>query len=242
MSGTSAEPAEPFYRFDGLESESFEPRLFDLSWLRDNNLVKRENTQGRGCTAHIQYVDQALVLRRYYRGGAVRHLSQDQYVWNGLERTRPFAEYNLLLEMTRLGLPCPKPYACQVVRSGLFYRGALIMHEIQRTATLADILFKRVLTNDEWVALGVCLRRFHDASVFHSDLNANNVLLNDKGEVFLIDFDRSRFRSGHGRLWKIATLKRLQRSILKCQAKSDTFYYSPAGWDALHDGYLSQQT
>lgn len=242
MSHANTAALRTFHRFDSLDRDSFEPRLFNLDWLRKNQLITQESAQGRGLTAHFRFDDTALVLRRYRRGGFVRHLTQDQFIWTGLERSRPYAEFSLLLELSRLGLPSPRPYACEVVRSGLFYRGSLIMHEIPNATTLADTLSKREVTDTEWTALGVCLRRFHDASVYHSDLNAHNVLLGEKDAMFLIDFDKSRIRPGHGRGWKLSTLNRLQRSILKCQLHSDTFFYSPSAWNTLQDGYFSVDT
>ncbi|MBX2880595.1 MAG: 3-deoxy-D-manno-octulosonic acid kinase [Granulosicoccus sp.] len=240
MSDARTQSGRTYYRCDGIDEHSLEPRLFDPAWLHENNLITSQSSQGRGFAAHISFEEQALVLRRYCRGGLVRHFSHDQFVWLGLQRARPYCEFELLREMTRLGLPCPRPYACQVVHSGLYYSGALIMHEIPQAATLADILCRREVSDLEWTAVGACLRRFHDASVYHSDLNANNILLNNEGEVFLIDFDKSCFRRGTGGQWKSATLKRLKRSIMKCRAKADIFYFDPAHWDVLRDGYLAQ--
>lgn len=239
MSTPSSPTDQCFHRFDGLDPKAFDPRVFDSDWLRRHQLITQENTQGRGVTAHLVFDEQALVLRRYRRGGFIRLLTKDQFVWTGLKRTRPYAEFDLLLELMRLGLPSPRPFACEVSRSGWFYRGALIMHEIPGATTLADTLSRREFTEAEWTALGVCLRRFHDASVYHSDLNANNVLLDNNGDIFLIDFDKSRIRPGHEKNWKVSTLKRLHRSIMKCQVNSETFFFSSANWNTLQDGYHS---
>ena len=119
------------------------------------------------------------------------------------------------------------------------------MHEIPNTTTLADTLGQREVSKTEWTALGVCLRRFHGASVYHSDLNAHNILLDDKGDIFLIDFDKSRIRSrqgqgkdeGKGKRWKLSTLNRLQRSLKKCQENSEPFFYDHSDWDTLQQGY-----
>ena len=57
-------------------------------------------------------------------------------------------------------------------------------------------------------------RSFHDAGVWHADLNARNILLDADDEIFLVDFDRARFTPGRavagGR-----NLARLKRSLLK---------------------------
>ena len=47
------------------------------------------------------------VLRHYRRGGLVAPLLGDKYVWNGRTRSRGFAEFALLAELARRGLPVP---------------------------------------------------------------------------------------------------------------------------------------
>jgi len=228
-----------YYRFDKSREADCEPRLFDRQWLVANGLVSGESSLGRGTTCTFNFDQRSLVLRHYRRGGAVRHLSADCYLWRGLEESRPRAEYTLLQIMVQQGLPCPRPYACRVERSGLTYRGALIMEEIRQSCSLAELLTQREVADAEWRAIGQCIRRFHDAAVFHSDLNANNILLDSQSRVYLIDFDKSGMRPGQGRHWKSANLKRLQRSILKCRTRADTFFFSPAQWPVLTEGYRS---
>jgi len=213
-------------------------RLFDPQWLRAEALITRQTRAGRGTTTVFRYGERDLVLRPYHRGGAARHLSTESFLWTGLPRTRPWLEFDLLVAMQSQGLPCPVPYACRVVRAGMRYTGALIMEEIARSQSLAEILSQREISDVEWAKIGACIRRFHDASVYHSDLNADNILLDSDGQVHLIDFDNSRFRTGHGRSWKSANLQRLQRSFTKCQMQSDTFHFSSAQWPVLKTGYL----
>ena len=54
---------------------------------------------------------------------------------------------------------------------------------------LAARLSKGPLSLTQWIAIGRCIRRFHDAGVCHADLNAHNILLTPE-QVYLIDFDR----------------------------------------------------
>src|SRR5688572_13334576 len=64
-----------------------------------------------------------------------------------------------------------------------------------------------------WAAIGRCLRHFHDAGVQHADLNAHNIMLGEKREVWVLDFDRGRLREpGH---WSAGVLDRLARSLAK---------------------------
>jgi len=213
-------------------------RLFDPQWLRDEALITRQMKSGRGTTTLFRYAERNLVLRPYHRGGIVRHLSTESFLWSGLQRTRPWLEFDLLIAMQLLKLPCPVPYACRVTRVGMRYTGALIMEEIAQSQSLAETLRQQEVPDTSWTKIGACIRRFHEASVYHSDLNANNILLDADGHVHLIDFDKSRFREGQGRSWKSANLKRLRRSITKCGMQAETFYFRPAQWAVLTAGYL----
>ena len=75
------------------------------------------------------------------------------------------------------GLPVPTPIAARYRRRGLFYRADLITQRIENSEPLAARLLKGPLSLTQWIAVGRCIRRFHDAGVCHADLNAHNILL-----------------------------------------------------------------
>ena len=58
------------------------------------------------------------------------------------------------------------------------------------------------------------LARFHSAGAQHGDLNANNILLDGQGGIFIIDWDKSALENAPG-AWCGKVLERLQRSLLK---------------------------
>ena len=102
---------------------------------------------------------------------------------------------------------------------------------------MADCLLSRALEQDLWWEIGACIRSFHDARIYHADLNARNILLNPQnGNVHLIDFDKGSIRQlGEG--WKVSNLARLQRSLNKFKSMNTSFYYDEQSWQALLDGY-----
>ena len=61
--------------------------------------------------------------------------------------------------------------------------------------------------------VGALVARFHREGVWHADLNAHNILLAPAG-LYLIDFDRGRFRAPADG-WRLANLQRLRRSLIK---------------------------
>ena len=203
----------------------FDRSLFDTSALRRQGLVRGSAAAGRGNTVFFSVNNQPLVLRHYYRGGLVRHLSKQHYIYTGMGRTRALREFDMLVHLHGSSLPAPQPYACRVQRHGVMYQASLITHRLpgstlsERLLTQADASAQGPLSDNIWQAIGSAIARFHQAGVYHADLNAHNVMLDDERGVMLIDFDRSRVRplplqpASAG--WCLDNLQRLARSLTK---------------------------
>jgi len=196
--------------------------------------VRAAAVGGRGTAWIVPGADgDEWVLRHYRRGGLPARLIEDTYLWTGLEYTRPWREWRLLAELHALGLPVPRPVAARVARDGIGYRGDLITRRVPAARALAEFLAPGTSASIPWRAVGACIRRFHEAGVRHADLNAHNILVDETGGVWLIDFDRGERRSGDT-AWKQGNLSRLRRSLDKLDG-SDVA--GPAAWDELLAGY-----
>jgi 3-deoxy-D-manno-octulosonic acid kinase len=186
--------------------------LFDLAAWRARGAIE-ERQGGRGSVAFLDAGARHYVLRRYLRGGLPARLSRDRYLWRGEEGTRSFHELRLLDQLEREGLPVPAPVAARYIRTGLTYRAELVTLRLPSCASLTERLLEQGIDDEAWRAIGRTIRRFHDAGLRHADLNAQNVMLGDAGEVWLLDFDRAR-RCPPGR-WTLRVLARLERSLDK---------------------------
>ena len=152
------------------------------------------------------------VLRHYRRGGMAARVSSDQYIWGGAAATRSFAEFRILQRLRQRGVRVPVPLAAAYWRNGPFYRAAILIERISDVRTLAEAL-------DEPKAVAEAIWAMHEAGVWHADLNAYNVLLNQAGHAWIIDFDRARPRMMSTGL-RQANLLRLRRSLLKVAGDS----------------------
>lgn len=191
---------------------------------------------GRGGAWYVQTDDASLVLRQYRRGGLVSRLSDASYLYVSEEQTRSFAEFRLLNRLCNDHLPVPKPIAARYQRvNGIFYKAWILVEQFKSAAPLGDVLDQ--FTTDDWHRLGQLIRRFHDAGVYHADLNCFNVLVQGE-QLYLIDFDKSLVvDSSVSARWKETNLKRLGRSLAKIAGDVAAKRYQ----DALYEGYQRSQ-
>ncbi|MCP1728626.1 3-deoxy-D-manno-octulosonic acid kinase [Natronospira proteinivora] len=196
--------------YDASSLDQPAPNHFDPAWWRAQDRLAGE-AQGRGSAYFLKGFDGDWVLRHFRRGGWIGRWVDDRYLFTGLERSRPFRELRLLARLCSAGLPVPRPVAARLSRQGLSYRADLLIEQVPGTP-LGSLLESDQADMDAFRRVGSVIRRFHQAGVFHADLNARNILVSDQA-VYLIDFDRGALRSPGA--WKRHNLDRLQRSCKK---------------------------
>jgi 3-deoxy-D-manno-octulosonic acid kinase len=219
--------------YDTQRTSNLTTEFFDPEYWRKHDAIEG-SAMGRGTTWFIRAGEGRYVLRHYRRGGLIAKISKDKYWFSSEPDTRSFAEWYLLYHLHRAGLPVPAPVAARYRREGLFYRADLITQRIENSESLAQRLLQGPLSFTQWIAVGRCLRRFHDAGVCHADLNAHNILLTPE-QVYVIDFDRGTLRKRGW--WADATLVRLYRSLEKVTLLAAPESFSDEDWHSLLAGY-----
>ena len=153
------------------------------------------------------------VLKYYRRGGLIRRVLKDRYLYNTRRRCRK--EFDMLARVRSLGVTAPRPLVA-AFSSGLFYCCWLITEAIDSAGSLAD------LSRRKPVAAKRCTRQaaeqikiLIDNRILHVDLHPGNVLVGTDGRVHLIDFDRARrYRLGGSNLGR-RYRRRWQRAVVK---------------------------
>jgi 3-deoxy-D-manno-octulosonic acid kinase len=225
-------------RYTILHDESsihkLESHHFDASYWQDKPGFSRIDG-GRGGSVKILIDGQVAMLRQYLRGGLIARFLTDQYLWLGKRKTRPWQEWTILKLAKEAALPVPKPLGIRVIRTGFYYRAALMTDFFEDTETLAETLTHNSLSQESWFQLGRLLKQFQVKGFRHADLNANNILMDHQGHFFVIDFDRARMMTALGD-WQWNPLYRLQRSLDKI-SRTSHLHYGDDDWQAFMDGY-----
>ncbi|MGX5201228.1 3-deoxy-D-manno-octulosonic acid kinase [Aliikangiella sp. IMCC44632] len=211
------------------------PEWFQIDYWRQINAVKGQS-KGRNTTWFVGHADETWVLRHYYRGGMVANLSSDKFIYFGQTNSRVYQELQLLETMYLSGLPVPKPVAGLITRHGISYQADLLMQQIADAQDLVAILTQQAMAEAQWRNIGVMLAQFHQNGIYHSDLNAHNILMDQQNKAWLIDFDKCQ-RRPVARQWQAANLARLKRSFMKESQLYDSFYFDEQAWHWLVQAY-----
>lgn len=229
-----------YCQYDNTEIGTFSPKMLDDEYWQEKNAIVG-SAQGRGTTWFIATENAKSeasnwVLRHYFRGGLIGKVINDQYFFTGIEKTRAAREFSLLKAMRSLGLPAPKPVAFRVIKKGLFYRADLLSSRIENANDLVGILSKKTIDDTLWQQIGKVIKAFHQQGIYHHDLNAHNILVDENKKVWLIDFDQGEQRS-HKNKWPEENMARLLRSFRKEVNRVANFQWQEENWQALLNGY-----
>lgn len=226
--------------YDARPGRKISAAMFRPEFWRARGAVAGE-ASGRGVTLYVNAEDEHWVLRPYRRGGLFGRIVHRWYLFTGQARTRCFREFKVLAQLHLMGKPVPQPVGAWYERFGPVYRAALITTRIEDSQTLAQKLRTGVLAPELWLAVGRCLREFHDIGLCHADLNAHNILIDGTSKLWLIDMDRAVFKRGPGR-WQEANLARLRRSLNKVSVEEGAEFRGDSDWAALLAGYAHEDT
>ncbi len=143
---------------------------------------------------------------------------EDRYLRVG--RPRPFRELSASAVARERGIRTPAVVVGATYSDGLYYRCDLITEVVSEARTLADILREGDDTRSRSIALaraGALVRQLAAAGVYHVDLNARNILLEEANHepAWVIDLDRSRILPGSSPSACDRMRARLIRSIVK---------------------------
>ena len=214
---------------DSILSDSPDQCCDPEYWQQQNKIIG--SAQGRGTTWFVALDKMDAALRHYRRGGLFGKLIKDHYIFTGWERTRSYQEFQLLNTLIEAGVNVPKPIAAKAVKRTFCYQADLLSEKIPNARDLVAILQERPLSKEIYQKIGNEIRKMHAAQVNHTDLNIHNILIDDKENVWIIDFDKCHQQKGND--WKQGNWDRLKRSFIK-ELNKRSIHWSGDEWAYLN--------
>jgi 3-deoxy-D-manno-octulosonic acid kinase len=163
----------------------------------------------------VDYIDGigSVVIKYYTRGGLIHHLVKRRYLKWG--KTRGQIEYELLQKVRKIGVNVPEP-VLQAYRGHLFYMAWLVTREISRPLSLARLSMQNQ-THLRQAADSIVeqISLLIQNGILHIDLHPGNVVVDDQGRVFLVDFDKGRIYNGSKAELTARYLSRWRRAVIK---------------------------
>lgn len=155
----------------------------------------------------------SVMLKKYYRGGAIRHVNDHTHLKWGV--TRPEVEFMMLNRVRELGINVPEPFIF-ITKGRWLYQGWLVTQRIENTCTLAELAAcNRSRAENAIGSLNHQVSLLIEHRIHHIDLHPGNVLINDNGVAYLIDFDKARNTIRNREKLKTSYQKRWRRAIEK---------------------------
>ncbi|SRR5574344_2946396 len=214
------------------KDESFYERFFDRASILKSNDVS--SCDGRGKTLLFKLDNKDLILRHYNRGGLFGKLVKDRFFLFESNAHRAIDEFNLLNYMVSQGLKVPRPVIAREQRNLMSVSQDIVIERLVGFSDLSKVISKRHLTKAEFIEIGKTIKQFFDKDIHHTDLNIRNILIDDKCNVYVIDFDKC-FNTKLNTDLKLSMLSRLLRSFNKEVNKSDknAVYFNESDFEFL---------
>lgn len=186
-----------------------------------------------------------MVIRKYLRGGFLRFFNRDIY----LGQHRPFRELSITVEAALKGIPTPDILAAINIKVlGSFYRGYLVSKELPSCCDLPAFITRIAKDKKETLLeknrdvirrTAGLIRSMHDKGFYHGDLNMKNIIVDtvNPHNIYIIDWDKSRYKGKLRQSEKRANVLRFCRSMAKLSRSglpltyNDQLFFLEAYWD-----------
>jgi 3-deoxy-D-manno-octulosonic acid kinase len=216
-----------------ISAERFTPQ----GWPHAEVLTGPLRSAGRGNTVFVGNIPRQFVLRHYMRGGLVGKIIRDSYMFSGEDLTRSFLEWRLLDKLAANNMNVPRPAAARFTRRGTFYTADIITVRIPDVVSLAEYITGVDHGEAFWHLVGAAIWKFHEAGVYHADMNAYNVQVDKDGDIWMLDFDKGSLKVPGP--WQQQTLSRLHRSLEKVVGLDPNIRFRTANWEQLLEAYFN---
>jgi tRNA A-37 threonylcarbamoyl transferase component Bud32 len=164
----------------------------------------------------LRFIEPDMVVRTIMHGGVFRHITGKRF----LSPNRTIRELKVSAYLAAHGIRTPEILAVRFIKEGLFYSIDVVSAFIPDSKDLLVHLEQgHTDTLELFKISGALIRQIHDLGVYHSDLHIKNLLLDNSGNLWMLDLDKAYQFALLPEFMKQMNLKRFMRSINKWQTK-----------------------
>jgi 3-deoxy-D-manno-octulosonic acid kinase len=205
------------------------PHLWDLAKTK-GPMGETTTLTGR---SPLRFIEPDMVVRSLMHGGIFRHITGKRF----LSPNRTIRELKVSAYLAAHGIRTPEILAVRLIKEGLFYTIDVVSGFIPNSKDLLVHFEKDQKDNLELLKKsGLLIRQVHDLGVYHTDLHIKNLLLDNSGNLWVLDLDKAYQCDLLPEFMKQMNLKRFIRSIKKWQTKGRI--HLPDKWaSSFLDGY-----
>ena len=178
-----------------------------------------EGKLDKSAKVNVEWINDGKWVKKHYQRKGMMQIFNDLYLYSSIKRTRSFREFEILNYLKISDFSTCKPLIGWVEYvGGILYRANLI------TENIPGMNFNDFFTSKDPIEniivriyenIGSTIAKMHKLSIFHGDLNINNIIVNtEKHSVSIIDFDKSYYikLSDYD---KAKNIQRFKRSLIK---------------------------
>jgi 3-deoxy-D-manno-octulosonic acid kinase len=181
----------------------------------------------------LRFMEPDMVVRTLMHGGLFRHVTGKRF----LSPIRTIRELKVSAYLASHGICTPEILAVRLIKEGMFYSMDVVSRFIPESKDLLVHFEKGHADNLGLInKSGSLIRQIHDLGVYHTDLHIKNLLLDNTGNIWVLDLDKAYQFESLPEFMKQMNLKRFMRSIKKWQTKGRI--HLPDEWaSSFLDGY-----
>jgi hypothetical protein len=199
--------------------EALPGELREALWLQPEEVAAAGEllrANGARRTVRIESASRSYVLKHYVEP-TWRHAAK-----RALAASRAWAVWRLSQELADAGIRTPRPLACVENRWGPLRRDSFVLYGYIEGRTLRECLTAsgndRKRSEPLWRQLEELWQRLRELRISLADANTGNFIVDEAGQVWVIDLDKSRrhVRAATGAKHRERGWRQLLRSAAKC--------------------------
>lgn len=187
-------------------------RLAEYFQMPPKNARSRLGGRTGAQTAEIKGLGK-VIIKTYFRGGLLGRVIEQTYL--GIGPCRGRAEFEMLSRIRAKGVHAPAPVA--FASKGRFLQNTwLVTRQIENARTLSELALANEKAAEQVLpAVAGQVRRLIQNRILHVDLHPGNILVNDCGRVYIIDFDKALEKREDAARLRQRYVRRWQRAVIK---------------------------